>query len=59
MSALLTDYKISVGNEEVILPGISGEEVLHPVADNPYEQVYTAPPSTSNARYLTFTIETK
>ncbi|XP_013143349.1 PREDICTED: transcriptional repressor protein YY1-like isoform X2 [Papilio polytes] len=50
MQHLEEDYKISVGNEEVILPGISGEEVLHPVADNPYEQVYTAPPSTSNAR---------
>ncbi|KAI8433315.1 hypothetical protein MSG28_015361, partial [Choristoneura fumiferana] len=26
--ALLTDYKLAVGSEEVILPGISGEEVL-------------------------------
>ncbi|XP_013177115.1 PREDICTED: transcriptional repressor protein YY1-like isoform X1 [Papilio xuthus] len=50
MQHLEEDYKISVGNEEVILPGISGEEVLHPVADNPYEPVYTAPPSTSNSR---------
>lgn len=46
-SALLTDYKLAVGSEEVILPGISGEEVLSANADSPYDPVYSTPPSTS------------
>ncbi|XP_068621775.1 transcriptional repressor protein YY1-like isoform X2 [Battus philenor] len=50
MQHLEEDYKIAVGSEEVILPGISGEEVLHPSPDNPYEAVYAAPPSTSRGR---------
>ncbi|XP_053622132.1 transcriptional repressor protein YY1-like isoform X2 [Plodia interpunctella] len=45
----LEDYKISVGSEEVILPGISGEEVLHSASDNVYDSVYQ-PPSTSRGR---------
>ncbi|KAL4711317.1 hypothetical protein ACJJTC_019158 [Scirpophaga incertulas] len=36
-----------VGSEEVILPGISGEEVLQSTVNNPYDPVYAAPPSTS------------
>ncbi|CAG9794499.1 unnamed protein product [Diatraea saccharalis] len=36
-----------VGSEEVILPGISGEEVLPGNVDNPYDPVYPTPPSTS------------
>jgi hypothetical protein len=44
---MLTDYKITVGNEEVILPGMSGEEVLQATVDNHYDPVYPAPPSTS------------
>ncbi|XP_061727979.1 transcriptional repressor protein YY1-like isoform X3 [Cydia pomonella] len=46
MSALLTDYKLAVGSEEVILPGMSGEEVL--TANDSYDPVYATPPSTSN-----------
>ncbi|XP_041970627.1 transcriptional repressor protein YY1-like isoform X2 [Aricia agestis] len=50
MQHLEEDYKISVGSEEVILPGISGEEVLHP-SDSPYvDTVYPQPPSTSRGR---------
>ncbi|XP_060808937.1 transcriptional repressor protein YY1 isoform X5 [Amyelois transitella] len=36
-----------VGSEEVILPGISGEEVLNSGSDNVYDSVYQ-PPSTSS-----------
>ncbi|XP_063545504.1 transcriptional repressor protein YY1-like isoform X8 [Cydia strobilella] len=35
-----------VGSEEVILPGMSGEEVL--TANDSYDPVYATPPSTSN-----------
>ncbi|XP_075988935.1 polycomb protein PHO-like isoform X2 [Anticarsia gemmatalis] len=47
MQHLEEDYKISVGSEEVILPGISGEEVLNPSSDTPYDSLYVTPPSTS------------
>ncbi|XP_060808935.1 transcriptional repressor protein YY1 isoform X3 [Amyelois transitella] len=47
MQHLEEDYKISVGSEEVILPGISGEEVLNSGSDNVYDSVYQ-PPSTSS-----------
>ncbi|XP_060808934.1 transcriptional repressor protein YY1 isoform X2 [Amyelois transitella] len=49
MQHLEEDYKISVGSEEVILPGISGEEVLNSGSDNVYDSVYQ-PPSTSRGR---------
>ncbi|XP_026322647.1 transcriptional repressor protein YY1-like isoform X3 [Hyposmocoma kahamanoa] len=47
MQHLEEDYKLAVGSEEVILPGISGEEVLSANADSPYDPVYSTPPSTS------------
>ncbi|CAH0404475.1 unnamed protein product [Chilo suppressalis] len=50
MQHLEEDYKISVGSEEVILPGISGEEVLHSSVDSPYDPVYQTPPCTSRGR---------
>ena len=50
MSARLTDYKISVGSEEVILPGMP-DEVMHQV-ESPYDTVYHAPASTS--RFMLF-----
>ncbi|CAB3257500.1 unnamed protein product [Arctia plantaginis] len=37
-----------VGNEEVILPGISGEEVLNPSSDTHYDSLYVTPPATSS-----------
>ncbi|CAB3233756.1 unnamed protein product [Arctia plantaginis] len=39
-----------VGNEEVILPGISGEEVLNPSSDTHYDSLYVTPPATSSRR---------
>ncbi|XP_073965235.1 uncharacterized protein isoform X6 [Choristoneura fumiferana] len=45
MHHLEEDYKLAVGSEEVILPGISGEEVLS--ANDSYDPVYATPPSTS------------
>ncbi|RVE54420.1 hypothetical protein evm_000905 [Chilo suppressalis] len=50
MQHLEEDYKISVGSEEVILPGISGEEVLHSSVDSSYDPVYQTPPCTSRGR---------
>ncbi|XP_038220025.1 transcriptional repressor protein YY1-like isoform X2 [Zerene cesonia] len=47
MQHLEEDYKISVGSEEVILPGMPGEEVLHNASEVSYDSVYT-PASTSN-----------
>ncbi|XP_045508751.1 transcriptional repressor protein YY1-like isoform X3 [Colias croceus] len=38
-----------VGSEEVILPGMPGEEVLHNTSEVSYDSVYT-PASTSNSR---------
>ncbi|XP_045508748.1 transcriptional repressor protein YY1-like isoform X1 [Colias croceus] len=49
MQHLEEDYKISVGSEEVILPGMPGEEVLHNTSEVSYDSVYT-PASTSNSR---------
>ncbi|KAM3956246.1 LOW QUALITY PROTEIN: pleiohomeotic [Aphomia sociella] len=46
MQHLEEDYKIAVGSEEVILPGMSGEEVLNP-AESPYDTLYQTPPSSS------------
>ncbi|KAJ0182930.1 hypothetical protein K1T71_000906 [Dendrolimus kikuchii] len=46
MQNLEEDYKIAVGSEEVILPEMSNE-VLHTNADNSYENVYTAPATSS------------
>ncbi|XP_073965234.1 uncharacterized protein isoform X5 [Choristoneura fumiferana] len=48
MHHLEEDYKLAVGSEEVILPGISGEEVLS--ANDSYDPVYATPPSTSASR---------
>ncbi|XP_034828020.1 transcriptional repressor protein YY1-like isoform X1 [Maniola hyperantus] len=43
MQHLEEDFTISVGSEEVILPGIPSDDPLHP----PYDPVYHMPPSTS------------
>ncbi|XP_063898622.1 transcriptional repressor protein YY1 isoform X3 [Helicoverpa armigera] len=51
MQHLEEDYfKISVGSEEVILPGISGEEVLNASPETHYDPLYPAPATTSTRR---------
>ncbi|NP_001188362.1 pleiohomeotic [Bombyx mori] len=37
-----------IGSEEVVLPGISGEEVLTSAGENPFDPLYTDSASTSN-----------
>ncbi|CAH2101852.1 unnamed protein product [Euphydryas editha] len=41
-----------VGSEEVILPGMPGEEILQHHTENTYDAVYPAPPSTSSVSKL-------
>ncbi|CAF4887473.1 unnamed protein product [Pieris macdunnoughi] len=47
MQHLEEDYKITVGSEEVILPGMAGDDPLHNSSEVSYDSVYT-PASTSN-----------
>ncbi|XP_059057325.1 transcriptional repressor protein YY1-like isoform X2 [Achroia grisella] len=49
MQHLEEDYKIAVGSEEVILPCISGEEVLN-ANESPYDPLYQTTPSSSRGR---------